>query len=106
MSSGRLATLGFAVLMLAGPALAQTSVEPTTTLPGVQATPDLNATPPGSLPPGVSDPTTTGSTPAGSSGSTTGTANHSDHCQSPGTAADSNPTADIATVPRADAACR
>jgi hypothetical protein len=93
------AAMGAVALLLAGsPALAQTATDPTNTLPETSTIPDANAQrAPGTLPPGVADPTTTNST--------TGTADQEDHCQPPGTAANSNPTAETVTIPRAGPAC-
>src|SRR4051812_25607589 len=95
----RLATLGAIAFSLAAPVLAQTAAEPATTLPGTVVMPDANAGHvPGTPPPGVTDPATTNST--------TGTVDHEDHCQPPGTPTNTNPTADTVTIPRADPACK
>ncbi len=48
-------------------------------------------------PPGVSDPMATNST--------TGTVDHEDQCQPPGTPTNTNPSADMVTIPRANPAC-
>lgn len=99
MMISKFAAAGAVVLVLVGPASAQTSAEPTTTLPGVTSSSDANAQSGSStLPPGVEDPNSTNST--------TGTADHEDHCQPPGTPTNSNPTADTVTIPRADPACQ
>jgi hypothetical protein len=93
------ALCGVLALACAGPALSQTAIDPATTLPQSTTAPANEIKPvPGSPPPGVSDPMATNST--------TGTVDHEDHCQSPGTAANSNPTADVATVPSTDAVCQ
>jgi len=99
MMMSRLAAAGAITLALASSAFAQTAVEPTTTLPRTAPSSDTNAQSDSStLPPGVEDPNATNST--------TGTADHEDHCQPPGTPTNSNPTADSVTIPRADPACQ
>ncbi|MGK6315958.1 hypothetical protein [Neorhizobium sp. DT-125] len=86
-----------ALPLIAGPALSQTSGSDTP-LPGVTKTPDADSgkttvTPP----PGVTDPMTTNST--------TGTIDHEDHCQPPGTPSNTNPSAGTPTLPRPEPAC-
>ncbi len=104
MAARRLALIGVIALTFTAPALAQTAVEPSTNLPGVTTSSDANVNViPGSPPPGVSDPGSINST---TTNSTTGTADHEDHCQAPGGSANSNPTSDMVTVPRADPACQ
>jgi hypothetical protein len=87
-------------LSLAAPILAQTSGPGATpALPGTTATtPDANsgASTVTTLP-GVTDPTTTNST--------TGTVDHEDHCQPPGTPSNTNPSAEAPTLPRPEQAC-
>jgi len=79
-----------AIALLAAPVLAQTS--------GTGATPDANSgVSTGTTLPGVTDPTTTNST--------TGTVNQEDHCQPPGTPSNTNPSAELPTLPRPEQAC-
>ena len=95
MLSKLIAIVGI-IAATAAPVLAQA---PTIVAPGTEA--QMPASDPaGSAvtpPPGVSDPLATNST--------TGTVDHEDHCQPPGTTANSNPSADNLSLPRPDAAC-
>jgi hypothetical protein len=98
MTMLRYAAMAAVAFSLAGPAFAQTAAEPTTTLPESTNSLDANAQrAPGTPPPGVADPTTTNST--------TGTVDQEDHCQAPGTANNTNPSAETVTIPRASPAC-
>jgi hypothetical protein len=87
-------------LSLAAPVLAQTSGPgATTNLPGTTTTtPGVNSgTSSATTLPGVTDPTTTNST--------TGTVDQEDHCQPPGTPSNTNPSADMPTIPRSEPGC-
>jgi len=89
-----------AIALLAAPVLAQTSGTGATTLPGTATTttPDANSgVSTGTTLPGVTDPTTTNST--------TGTVDQEDHCQPPGTPSNTNPSAELPTLPRPEQAC-
>lgn len=93
----RLIAFSAVVLPLAaGPVVAQTSVgdapPPAITVPDADSG-RMAVTPP----PGVTDPTTTNST--------TGTVDHEDHCQPPGTPSNTNPSAGTLTLPRSEPAC-
>lgn len=89
------------LVVASGPAFSQvsTGAGSVTPLPGTTTqapagiSPGTNVTPP----PGVSDPMATNST--------TGTVDHEDHCQPPGTPTNTNPSAETLTVPRAAPAC-
>lgn len=85
-------------LTFATPTLAQTQgTAPATTLPGVAA-PQTGVAAPSAAPlPGVTDPMATNST--------TGTVDREDRCQPPGASANSNPSANIPALPRAEPAC-
>ena len=97
----RLLSLSILLLAVAGGAAAQTTtVMPSPSTPGVVVTaPDANAGRSTVTPlPGVTDPTVTNST--------TGTVDQEDRCQAPGTQPNTNPSAEIPTLPRAEPACR
>ncbi len=83
------ASSGFAQAPGGGPAA--------TEVPGVAMPSSPDAAGATSLP-GVSDPVTTNST--------TGTANSEDHCQPPGTPNNTNPSAEVTTIPRAEGVCQ
>jgi len=95
----RLFSSSILVLAMAGGAVAQTNA-PSTSTPGVTVVaPNANAgTTAVTPPPGVADPITTNST--------TGTVDQEDHCQAPGTQANSNPSAEVPSMPRPEQACR
>ncbi|WP_117192630.1 hypothetical protein [Rhizobium terrae] len=95
----RFAVFSLITLAFTGAVSAQTSEGDPATLPGAAPTapgagPTRSNAP---LPPGVTDPMATNST--------TGTVDQEDHCQPPGTAANSNPSAEAPTLPRPEPAC-
>ena len=94
----RLATIIATTLAFAERVFAQAPATDTAR-PGTAAAPagkmeTLAVTPP----PGVTDSMTTNST--------TGTVDHEDHCQPPGTPDNTNPSADTLALPRPEQSCR